>query len=347
MTNSISASTSFGALLAGLGVSGLWFTLPAGIVADKFGPAITAFIGGIILCGGYLSFSFASNKGLLVVSYLFVGVGSGSTFLSALRTSISLGRTVGISMVSVAMSLSITLTVQVKTLLSNAVCDDTKHADCWRQFCRYYAVIIAIIVAIGGACMWDAHKYVPRLSETRARASSLTEQLTLLQSFRILKKPYFWCLWTANLVGLGSGVFIVNSIFGDTGLWNDYLRDSEFPLTESDIVLIFSMLCACTPRRLPRPFSTMILVLICRSWQCDGPDRVQFPAHPRHFARVSSAWDLAGHTSEWAATRHFASSCWIIRALLYVGVRPECVLCAVGGDGCVVWEHTPSRWPVW
>lgn len=263
MESSLKASANFGALLAGLGVSGLWFTLPAGIVADKFGPSVTAFVGGVLSAGGYLGFSFAPSKGLLVLSYLIVGVGSGSTFLSSLRTAISLGRTIGISLVSVSMSISITATVQLHTSLSAHVCNDNRDPECWRTYTRWYSALVAGAVAIGGACMWDAHKYVPPVPESRPRASSLTEQLSLLESFRILKKPYFWCLFTANLVGLGSGVYVVNSIFGNTGLWEDYLRGASAPLSANDVVLMFSLFCARACAPFPAPSVLVLCVSVC------------------------------------------------------------------------------------
>ena len=50
---------------------------------------------------------------LLVLCYILVGVGSGCTYLSALQTAINLGYSVGIALVSLCMSLSLTFTVLV------------------------------------------------------------------------------------------------------------------------------------------------------------------------------------------------------------------------------------------
>ena len=93
-------------------------------------------------------------------------------------------------------------TVQLHDALAAKICVPGHFDPCWRHVTRYYALIIGISVAIGGACMWDAHKYVPRAAEGRPRASSLTEQLSLLQSFRILRKPYFWSLFRSVLAAV-------------------------------------------------------------------------------------------------------------------------------------------------
>lgn len=48
-----------------------------------------------------------------MLCYILVGVGSGCTYLSALQTAINLGYSVGIALVSLCMSLSLTFTVLV------------------------------------------------------------------------------------------------------------------------------------------------------------------------------------------------------------------------------------------
>lgn len=105
-------SKGFIATLAAIGTAGLFISLPAGMLADRYGTAITTLAGALSICAGYMVMSVAKSSFILCLAYAFVGVGSGSTFLAALQTAISVGNSFGIGLVSLCMSMSITLTVK-------------------------------------------------------------------------------------------------------------------------------------------------------------------------------------------------------------------------------------------
>lgn len=62
-----------------------------------------------------------------------------------------------------------------------------------------------------------------------------------LVSCQIFRKPYFWSLFLSNMVGLGSGVYLVTA-FGP--IWNAFVGDQSQPLSLSTIILLFSLMNA-------------------------------------------------------------------------------------------------------
>lgn len=76
-------------------------------------------------------------------------LGGGCSFLAALSTAIAIGRPLGIGLVSLAMSLSITFTVGITKTYSNmhGSCKDEPH--CWRRYMQVYAVCCAVLYTVG------------------------------------------------------------------------------------------------------------------------------------------------------------------------------------------------------
>ena len=63
-----------------MGCAGLFISLPAGMIADRYSTSLAAVCGCALLVVGYLAFSFANSEAALVMAWACVGVGSGSTF---------------------------------------------------------------------------------------------------------------------------------------------------------------------------------------------------------------------------------------------------------------------------
>ena len=120
--------------MTGLGVAGLFVSLPAGVLSDSYGTPIAAVVGGTAIVGGYFAMSFVGETPmLLLVSNAVVGLGSGCTFLAALSTAISTRMSWAIALVSLCMSLSISFTVLLVSTYD-------KHYDVRRcRWCVYAA----------------------------------------------------------------------------------------------------------------------------------------------------------------------------------------------------------------
>ncbi len=75
-----SVSASLATLINGFGCAGLFISLPAGMIADRYSTSLSGFCGTILLVAGYLAFSFTNSPFTLLLSWICVGIGSGSTF---------------------------------------------------------------------------------------------------------------------------------------------------------------------------------------------------------------------------------------------------------------------------
>ena len=211
---------SLKSFMSGLGVAGIFLSLPAGIVADKFGTHWACLGGGILSVIGYTVSSYVENEYLILVTYFICGLGCGSTWISALSTSVKLGKSWSIGLVSVSMSLSIAF---INGVTHAYGCSNDELEPCWRGAFRLYAILTACAVAIGAPLMWYGRKLMllPFESEgTRVRASSLGGHLTFLGGCRIFKKGMFWALFLSNLAGLSGGILFVGTA---SIVWDNYL----------------------------------------------------------------------------------------------------------------------------
>ncbi len=80
---------------------------------------------------------------------------------------------------------------------------------------RIYAAVIAGAALIGATAMIGAKDHYPRRGpvegETRPRSSSLLEQMSMLESVRIFKRPYFWCMVRGAQLQWTGGLYVVCS----------------------------------------------------------------------------------------------------------------------------------------
>lgn len=79
---------------------------------------------------------------------------------------------------------------------------------------------------------------LPQDAPARPRAISLDMELTLLQSLRIFRKPFFLACFFANLVGVGSAVFIIASA---RQLWRNFDPNEATKDRNQTILVLFSI----------------------------------------------------------------------------------------------------------
>jgi hypothetical protein len=115
--------------------------------------------------------SWAKSPVLLMLAQVFVGLGSGTTFLAALTTAIALQNTVALALVSFSMSFSIATTIYM-TNAYEAVTDCTSD-HCWRQYVRLYGVVAFIACAIGSIGVLMYERDVKRAQAARTQDADI------------------------------------------------------------------------------------------------------------------------------------------------------------------------------
>lgn len=222
--------------MTGLGVAGLFISLPAGVLSDSYGTPIAAVVGGTAIVGGYFAMSFVGETPmLLLVSNAVVGLGSGCTFLAALSTAISTRKSWAIALVSLCMSLSISFTVLLVSTYDKHY--DCVPSTCWIGYVRMLAAVCGGAIVVGALGMKAGQTDSDPGSAPRERALSMDGDISCCQSLHVMKRVDFWLLFLSNIVGIGGGVFIVTSL---AQVWDNFSTPSE-KVWGRRIVIMFSV----------------------------------------------------------------------------------------------------------
>jgi MFS family permease len=249
LASSLALSASQLALLNGLAIVGLQLTVAAGVVLDRWGPKVTLCIGTVANVASWIILSFLPERdssswiGLLLLLIL-ASFGEGFLFLALFKTSVQLhpsGGGMAMGCVSATMSLSLAVSVASAQI---ANCDG---ADCWREYCRIFAVFSAVCGAIGFATLFlfrpENYPWLRSVTDVSAKEVSestllvndsdrVSETLTgpdapstLLRSLRLFVHPAFLALFLAYFCAMGSSVTTISS---GNDIWNAYLNSTHF-----------------------------------------------------------------------------------------------------------------------
>ncbi len=184
----------------------------AGKCQDKFGPRITAFIGGILVGLGLLLISQSSSYLVWVLGFgVLAGTGIGFGYASATPPALKWfpgGRTGLIAGLVVAgFGLA---PVYIAPLASYLVSK-------WglQEAMMFFGIAFFIVVAVLSQILVNPPAgYVPggALAEKeKAKESHIAAELT---PWQILKTANFWKLWTLYFIGSGAGLMVIGSIAG-------------------------------------------------------------------------------------------------------------------------------------
>jgi len=193
------------------GVACLMFALAmivAGRVLDKFGPKVTASIGGLLVGAGFVLVSQSTAYWAWIVGFggltgLGLGFGYCAATPPALKwfSSAKTGMIAGIVVAGFGLA-SIYIAPLAKYLLA---------AYGLQQSMLYFGIAFTIVVC-GFAMMLQNPPagFVPE-GPAKAAAAKKVEDLTPLQ---MLKTPSFYTLWTLFFIGAGAGLMVIGNAKG-------------------------------------------------------------------------------------------------------------------------------------
>lgn len=237
-----------------VGLFMLYFTFFAGIILDRFGPVIAITLGASVSCTGYVimfASSYLDNDNatlaLLVFGYGMVGIGSGSTFVASMGTSIKAVPSrpgIAISLPGVMMSLSMAFTELIENTYKSAVgCD----YDCWGPMIAVLVIVMVVFYAFGIGLIGVGAKFGGLAANTAADPPAATEDdrllptdpekvdstevvVSFLQAVNILFIKLYWVVAFAYFVGVSIGLIVVTQT---TNLWEDFTGNSDWVSTIS------------------------------------------------------------------------------------------------------------------
>eukprot|EP01119_Soliformovum_irregulare_P021978 TRINITY_DN7416_c0_g1_i1.p1 TRINITY_DN7416_c0_g1~~TRINITY_DN7416_c0_g1_i1.p1 ORF type:complete len:460 (+),score=59.44 TRINITY_DN7416_c0_g1_i1:117-1382(+) len=232
-------------LVAGMGLLGMYLTIPAGIALDKFGPAKTALVCSIMSILGFLTASFVPSGPymwiLLVICIMLISFGSGGVFLCTLGTTITMSATgggLGVAATSASMSLSLAFTVWITSRFE--ILSKCNGDQCWRDDFRFLAILQAVIQIPGVLLLFLLHRQKYRtlhFSTAITQMEPAKKSWTLIQSLQVFKEITFWCLMIAYFIGIGSAVVILTQL---QDMWNHMDLNHAMTSWPKNILIAFS-----------------------------------------------------------------------------------------------------------
>mmetsp|Transcript_32871 Transcript_32871/g.82561 ORF Transcript_32871/g.82561 Transcript_32871/m.82561 type:complete len:553 (-) Transcript_32871:56-1714(-) len=280
MHQNLNLSDSQADLVSSLGLVGLFFTIPAGFLIDRFGSFPPLIGGGLLTFLGYIGMSFCTSSTwwLLAILFTLVGFGSGTTFIAALSTSIRMlpnNTGVAVAFTGGAMSLSMAWVGAVIAAYANSqgCALETGDTDCWRGQLRLVALICVMLITPTVYVFWLSDRardtaeegsvtVIEDLSSGKseefgqiqlsledthdgshpaALPSPQETPVTLLESLRIVLNVFFLILSFSFMVGIGAGLLVVTKT---SSLWSSFTMGQHESWTTA-ITVCFSIANAC------------------------------------------------------------------------------------------------------
>ena len=247
------------AVIEGLALVGLQLTIAAGVVLDRFGPRFTLACGAVVNVACWVALSFLPDGaaeawvGLLLLLVL-ASFAEGFLFLALFKTSVQMhptGAGVAMGTVSAAMSLALAVCVASAELARCA------GPQCWRLYCRVYAVEAAVVCSVGFATLflfrtenypWLLQEPQPDKQSDKGLVNAAVNadvettplvagaevegpptltgpdsKSTLLRSLRLFAHPAFLALFLAYFAAMGSSVTTISS---GQRLWTAYIGNA-------------------------------------------------------------------------------------------------------------------------
>ena len=144
-------------LCRSIGSGLLMFGALGGAIGDRYGYHWAVAMGSTAVVAGYLLMSVITAAWALFPAYTLVGVGSGTMFAGALSQAVITGKAWALGIVSLAMSLSLSITNTLQQGIANELCyvetDEAGRVQgdpaCWRTAVVVYAIAVAAAGALG------------------------------------------------------------------------------------------------------------------------------------------------------------------------------------------------------
>ncbi len=182
----------------------------AGRVQDRFGPRVTAFLGGLLVGVGFIIISQSTAYWMWVLGFgLLAGVGIGFGYSAATPPglkwfpSAKTGMVAGIVVSGFGLA-SVYIAPLARYLIDNWGLQSTM---------LFFGIAFAVVVSLLSILLVNPPAgYVAATSDDpkkKARVSSVTHEVSPAEA---LRTPRFWLLWTMYAIGSGAGLMVISSV---------------------------------------------------------------------------------------------------------------------------------------
>ena len=193
----------------------------AGSCQDKFGPRITATIGGLLVAAGFSLISTTNSYGVWILGFgVLAGIGIGFAYSSATPPALKwfpptkTGLIAGIVVAGFGLA---------PVYLAPASDFLLRHFGLLKAM-LFFGIAFAVIVCGLAQFLMDPPTGYSHATSGGAGGSTAPSPLDLSPG-QILKTPSFWLLWILYFIGAGAGLMVISSI---SGMAKKSMGDSAF-----------------------------------------------------------------------------------------------------------------------
>ncbi len=190
----------------------------AGRIQDRFGPRLTAFIGGVLVAAGFALVSATSAYLGWVLGFgLLAGIGIAFGYSAATPAALKWFPPTKTGMVSGVVVAGFGLaSVYIAPLAQYLLAARGIHGAM-----LFFGIAFFIVVSLLSLLLKNPSEgYVPqgfverRAAATADERTSARFQDTVAKPSQLLHIPFFWLLWTLYFIGAGAGLMVIGSVAG-------------------------------------------------------------------------------------------------------------------------------------
>lgn len=179
----------------------------AGRCQDKFGPRLTASIGGLLVGAGFLLCSFTDSYAAWLIGFgVLAGIGIGFGYASATPAALKWFPPAKTGLIAGLVVAGFGLAPVYLAPLSQYL---LKHFELQRSMLILGIAFTVIVCGLAQFLKIPPAGYVPAAAGKGAAPAAAQ-----LGPREILRQPMFWLLWVIYFIGAGAGLMVIGSISG-------------------------------------------------------------------------------------------------------------------------------------
>jgi len=189
----------------------------AGRVQDRFGPRVTAFVGGVLVALGFVLISQSTSYGIWVLGFgVLTGAGIGFGYSAATPPGLKWFPPRKTGMVAGLVVSGFGLASLYIAPLAAWMLGAWGLGSTMLFFGIAFAVVLSALslLLVNPPPDHDPKALFPRRGDGRGAPAPVVAAGGDVPPARILRRPGFWVLWTAYAVGAGAGLMVISSVAG-------------------------------------------------------------------------------------------------------------------------------------
>lgn len=184
----------------------------AGRCQDKFGPRVTASIGGLLVGVGMVLVSTTNSYGVWLLGFgVLVGVGIGFAYSSATPPALKWFPPVRTGLIAGLVVAGFGLAPVYLAPLADFL---LRHYGLLKSMLIFGIAFAIIVCALAQFLVNPPADYVAAVKASAGNSTAKPVAVVNFTPGQILRQPRFWLLWVIYFIGSGAGLMVISSVSG-------------------------------------------------------------------------------------------------------------------------------------